>query len=539
MNFTFYRIITVFVFSIIVSHSSAQWNLNPTNPQLVCAATEVQKNISAFADGNGGVFVFWLDNRSGNYDVYGQHYDGNGIKKWEADGRIFVNLSGNVQDYAITKFQNHLYIGWITNNNDSCLYRKFDLNGTPQWSSPVLAFYKDGSEIGGIYMVTLVANPDGILCAARYNTFGYVRIRLNHIAPDGTLTGPQNGVMVGPIQIGSFKFITDHHKGAYVYWSSSNGAGASLNCIRINQNLQNLWNNTIVPTQGSNGLSYDFQAVSDPGGVYFLWESNNDVLVSRYDTSGTALWSPSIVNACNSPHTENSFHAVNGNQESIFISWLDNRPPGNKQVYAQHIDKNGNQLWSDDGVEVFKKNYYLPYPRMAATDSGSVAVACYFNDGFWVDKLNADSSKAWTDSLQVCEFGKNPNDKDYTLLRSDSNLVAVWGTYESAAYNLYIAKVGSIDTIPNTTVSIQSTSFNQRDITLFPNPGVEKLHLQGVANEAQITITDVLGREVHNMQSSSIHTTIDTRQWPSGTYFIRISNPNLTEYISRIWIKSN
>jgi hypothetical protein len=69
---------------------SGQWSTDPENPGIVCDAAGTQSNPQAFADDDGGIYVFWLDNRLNEpytHQVYGQRYDADGNALWEEDGR--------------------------------------------------------------------------------------------------------------------------------------------------------------------------------------------------------------------------------------------------------------------------------------------------------------------------------------------------------------------------------------------------------------------------------------------------------------------
>lgn len=58
------------------------------------------------------------------------------------------------------------------------------------------------------------------------------------------------------------------------------------------------------------------------------------------------------------------------------------------------------------------------------------------------------------------------------------------------------------------------------EITFYPNPVTDILHIPGNQTEGLIVIYDTQGRMVENMIYSGESLTIDTDQWPAGTYFI-------------------
>jgi len=60
----------------------------PAGGRALCAATGSQIDVHISADGIGGFFALWLDQRDGEIDLYGQHIAGDGsvVPGWVADG---------------------------------------------------------------------------------------------------------------------------------------------------------------------------------------------------------------------------------------------------------------------------------------------------------------------------------------------------------------------------------------------------------------------------------------------------------------------
>ena len=74
----------VFLSSTVV----AQWPTQADQNLLICDRTGEQTLPKIRATSDGGCYVVWYDHASGNYDVYLQRLDGNGVIQWQ-DQRYF------------------------------------------------------------------------------------------------------------------------------------------------------------------------------------------------------------------------------------------------------------------------------------------------------------------------------------------------------------------------------------------------------------------------------------------------------------------
>ena len=70
---------------------------------------------------------------------------------------------------------------------------------------------------------------------------------------------------------------------------------------------------------------------------------------------------------------------------------------------------------------------------------------------------------------------------------------------------------------------------------VYPNPGSDILNIKAEASGATLEVYDLTGRKVFGGESNNSTTTIDTKNWPSGIYFWRISDGNAIE--TGKWIK--
>lgn len=69
----------------------------PANGAEVCTAAGSQQQARLVADGAGGAFIAWVDNRAvTNSDIYSAHIDSNGVRDpaWPVNGRVLCNAGG-------------------------------------------------------------------------------------------------------------------------------------------------------------------------------------------------------------------------------------------------------------------------------------------------------------------------------------------------------------------------------------------------------------------------------------------------------------
>lgn len=441
-------------------HMAAQWGLQPTNPFPVCNASGDQFAEQAFPDGSGGLYVLWLDDRvaSDSTDIYGQHYDVNGNKLWEDQGRLILNDMYNIDYFRIHRSEDgKMILVWNRNraaleSTDGLYAQEVDQDGAFVWSEPLLLAFESasGSLSAFSYDNAWLMGGDGnYLCVFTLNTFGYNRIRKISFSGDGLLSGNAGGVEIGPISFGSMNCIADGYNGAYVYYTSGNGLGAFVQVMRLNESGQLLWPEWAIATTGTLGVGYDYTAVADPNGFTLLFEVNMvDLWAVRLDTMGVALW-PNGVVVCDA---EGSSSAVTAavDEQGITVVWRDTRPGavGWYAVYGQRLDWEGNALWQEDGLLIANDGGFDPMVRVFPLGNGEMAVSNLgVSQGVsaeFVRKMDESGAQLFGDSGIVIAQGANAvaASKARVCLRTAENSVAVWSSLPGGTNgrNVYISR---------------------------------------------------------------------------------------------------
>ena len=137
-----------------------------TNGEAICAVSGTQYIDDIVTDGNGGAIVIWSDARTGDFDVYVQRVNRNGLEQWDAGGTLAIGGTGEqLASGAVSDGSEGVIIASYGNQNgDSDIYVQrvgqlggvyFVPSGTPVCDFPgeqsVCVLVEDG--MGGAVVV--------------------------------------------------------------------------------------------------------------------------------------------------------------------------------------------------------------------------------------------------------------------------------------------------------------------------------------------------------------------------------------------------
>ncbi len=330
----------------------------PANGLRASTYSSVQGQVDIAPDGAGGVLVAWQDNRTGNFDIFGQRIDGAGNRLW-GDG-VYLSLLGNDDQYPrITDDgAGGMFAVWqyAYASNDHDVYAMHILPGgvrDPAWTSPSQPISASGyeeeypviaSDSAGGFWLAWEDNRNGTdfdVYAGRYTATG--------LAAPGWV---ENGSDVTPAAA-SDQFAPTLTSipggGCYVTWTDNRSGNQDIYMTRMDPG-----------TSGGSALGGDAPVVTN-----------------------TALQVPSS--------------ACSDGAGGLYVTWMDYRYNG-PNPYLIHLRADGSRYpgWSVDGLEAGYDTGFDPY--VAPDGSGGVYLA--FDDqatGYSderVDHFNADGSIA-------------------------------------------------------------------------------------------------------------------------------------------------
>jgi hypothetical protein len=388
-----------------------QWT-NILTPTGVVSTNDSKYDVTAVADGSGGVFIAWSDYRHNQFngEIYIQRINNAGLVQWTAGG---VRLtSTNTQDDLLpvvnTDGAGGMLVGWLMNddngNNLQSYVQRINGAGTALWAANgvqvstaagfrvITSLVKDGS--GGLFAVfdDTRNDPNGLnYDYVLNNTLANIDIYGQHISSTGSLlwgnnaivmangVGNQSELKAGLIEDGSGGFMF-----AYSDGRNDDGSFSNIDVFaqRINSAGAPQWaGGTAVSTATFNQSL--FKTISDGAGgiVVSIYEEFSGACgLQKLNAAGTALWTANGVPA--SPLDEIVFNVdlltdAGGN---IIIGF--NTSSAN-YILLQKLDLTGNLLWGAGGKTVCNSpGSFANSLNLVLSDNGSVITG-------WTDFRNA------------------------------------------------------------------------------------------------------------------------------------------------------
>ncbi|MBS1261017.1 MAG: hypothetical protein MAG453_00336 [Calditrichaeota bacterium] len=343
----------------------------------ICTAPEKQLWVQSFSDGSGGCVSIWIDGRSGNADIYGQHVNASGEIQWEEDGRLFAGGLGDQGSIASANYTadtdgaGGMIFGWSDNRNPTNvnLYaNRIDAGGDLVWADSTgmllcdiireqksVRICPDG--MGGAFWIWQDArDPVDI------NLYG------QHTDEDGSISWEENGAIICDAQFGQEapRIVNSSVGEAVTVWEDKREDNVfyDLYAQRISDGAGEPvlhWGGGSSGTVLCDAENNQRQARLYPdgaGGAVFTWvderfgeEPNNDMYGQRINQTGNQVWGANGIPVSDAfgGQVGNIVRTVTGNR--AVIVWLDYRL-GSPGLYHQIFDALGNELEQHNGVEV-------------------------------------------------------------------------------------------------------------------------------------------------------------------------------------------
>ncbi len=533
--------------TLFVLSTHAQWPTDPNDPLVICNDDSYQRDLRVVADGSGGWYVLWADDRSetGKYKVYGQRVNSQGIPQWELNGRLIQEVPGrSINFLGATRLVNdNLFLAYISGSDatsgDTVRAMAYDDEGAPVWAEPTLLAYPGplpgGGTSGGNYYPRVAAVLGGAYVGWGTNPVGAADyIYIARVKPDGTTDMPEQGVAVStmnnPVTAGPWVMRHDLVGGLMIERRWGNGSGAPLRAQRVDSMGVQLWPSFAEVSANSSGLGYEWSTAIAPNGrLNSVWGNGYDLRMSIYDTAGVFINTTAPIEVCIQPDVqENPFVVQTETETTVF--WADNRASaGNgRQVFMQRFDANGTPLLAETGVLTMQVNgNNISYPRAFPAEDNSFIVTMYTafdigggTAGFRVGRVTNTGTNLWSDTTRFCNGPFGPNGgTDFSMVSDgDGGAAAFWFNWENNA--IYAARLDRNGRMGDFT-GINSPA-ERSAIQLFPNPATDHITLALEPNDRliQVRLFDVQGRMVRTY--TSVDGSLDIRELDSGSYLLHI-----------------
>lgn len=518
----YYYFISLFLFTTF--SLNAQYSMFPASPLQVCQATGNQTSVQAFNKGNF-TYVYWLDNRSGKNEVYGQKLDAGGNPQWTANGKLIASMNGSLLAFRVTAWQNGTFMSYMS--NDSCLGKYINGTGNDVWSQPTL-IAKTGN--GVIYMdspgYNVFPNDSGItITHGIIYTGGSELFTFNRIDVNGNLRwAPLNFSMT--LQGYDYRTAADNQNGFYVL-SKGNGLGSTMYIKRFDLQGTSLWPSAIDITSGNPAIGFGgniYMQADSAANLFVCWEGNQgSVQTAKITPNGAFAWSSQrvLVNApaATSPRRPASKFVNN----KLYVTWIEDIN-GSSYCQIQKLDTAGNAEFPTAGVMVDTINYYYCYPKIALSDSGAVAVFYNSSTGvhFAAQRIRSNGTVSWADGVDICTAGWQGY-ADYTPIDDVNGCNPVFWS-SSGTPDILGARICSDATL----VSVFETPGQLTNVHVYPNPAHTYVRFEQLNNTMKaVYLYDMSGRlsTVQPIRQGAA-TIVSTEELQPGLYTYQIKGEN-------------
>ncbi len=259
---------------------NAQWT---TNGVPIATLTSTDGNPCIIADGAGGAFITWMDQRSGPSDIYAQRINSSGAVQWAVNG-VAVAVAANTQFYSFQDLDGAggMVVSWGDERNSGTydIYaQRMDGSGVAQWTTNGVLlesrpFYQYDPRIvsdgtGGA-IVTWTDNNN--IFAQRVDGAGTVQWQMEGLLVCGAADGQDK-----------CRIISNDDGGAYIVWHDYRAGNHDIYASNIEPD------GSIFDVPPSISSAVDVPA--DQGGnVYLAWDACRDELCRGDWVTHYTIW---------------------------------------------------------------------------------------------------------------------------------------------------------------------------------------------------------------------------------------------------------
>lgn len=153
------------------------------------------------------------------------------------------------------------------------------------------------------------------------------------------------------------------------------------------------------------------------GGAYLVWQDSrvdSDIYAQHVDDQGNMLWDADGIAICDTIDSQSIPQITSDGAGGAIIAWTDTRG-SSSDVYAQRIDADGNFLWQGNGVPVVEYTFDQSVQSIAADGVGGALIVwldgrnggTYPRD-IYMQRIDSDGDGLWgPDGVAVCRATYN------------------------------------------------------------------------------------------------------------------------------------
>jgi hypothetical protein len=355
------------------STGAKQWAAGTGIQITTAAGTEAVPK--AYPDGAGGVYIVWIDARSGTH-LYAQRLNSAGAAQWTPLGVLVDTFAGSINSPSIRGLldsSGNFYVMWAEGAL-SARVQKLDSTGTKLWAvdgvnagtgplSSTQAGYAmclDG--LGGLF---IVRNP------------GAGQIVVTKVSSAEVVTS--SGNLDTTSSAGAASLVADGAGGCFVCWSVGLASAARVRAHRLNAALGFVWDNSInlSTTVWVSNVAHISGVPDGAGGIIWAWDirvvsTNAQVFAQRATQYGEMLWGATGVPVCTLATSSEFCACCTDAANGCIIIWSDKRVDTG-DVYTQRVGPLGSVFYAVNGIAIATPANAQSQPQIAFTGTAEGA----------------------------------------------------------------------------------------------------------------------------------------------------------------------
>ncbi|RME01713.1 MAG: hypothetical protein D6814_00970, partial [Calditrichaeota bacterium] len=313
-------------------------------------------------DGEGGFYVAWLEKAAVGSELFIQRFLKSGDTAWlqpvqlGKSNRVFLN------PHIVNDLGTGVYVAWdeavILNNNvisanTDIMAQHLDAEGNKKWP-------EGGVEIatGAIlqHLDDVEALPEGL--AVAWTEKNQVRFQILSIK-EGKAIVDNGGIQPAPVtglqsRPRLQRRVSSSESSVFMVWIE----GKNLRGQRFSATGEKLWSKEgIEIAQGSDSRLGHEIIDSGGGDLLVVWQENQggdlgiDLRAQRIGKSGRKFWGNKGSLIIEFKGNQSNAKISPDFNEGFYCVWEDERD-GEKDIYAQHINRSGKKKWDKNGIPV-------------------------------------------------------------------------------------------------------------------------------------------------------------------------------------------
>ena len=345
--------------------ATASWPASADSNLLICGRTGEQTVPKVAVTSDGGCYVCWMDHASGNYDLYLQRLNAQGVPQWVSGGLL---ISNHPQDTWITDYD------MTVDSADYAVIAINDIRSGDDWDIYAYRVSPMGQSVWG---------PNGLTIS------------------DNDGFEPEPRVIV--TRSGNIVFA----------WTEGTATSTVVNVRKVTPAGADMWTPAQRTLTGPNGLSIPRIAAAgnDAVIVQYLWHTGPDfwspryIRAQKYDSLGGAMWSDTgvVISNAGGIGVQMKPNIMPDGAGGAYSYWYDTRTNNIHHVYVQRVSSNGAMAWTVNGVQVAVTASQMEMDPSLIRLPGTGTVAVFYmitdlpqsNWGVGGQRLDANGAPLW------------------------------------------------------------------------------------------------------------------------------------------------